>query len=156
MRVEEHFSAGGIVLRHANDRNEMVLCGLDQPLLWALPKGTPDPGETVEQTALREVREETGLEVVIDRHAGDIEYWFNTSGARVHKRVTFFLMHPTGGSLDDHDPEFDRAVWFPTDRALELVTYPNERVLLGQIVHTLGLSIPGASHASTGHQDRPA
>lgn len=156
MRVEQHFSAGGIVVRRVNDHDELALCGRDQPLLWALPKGTPDPGETVEQTALREVREETGLEVVIDRHAGDVEYWFNTASARVHKRVSFFLMHPTGGSLDAHDPEFDRVAWFPIDKALELVTYSNERQLLDKAVAMLGLHPPGASHAAAGHQDRPA
>lgn len=130
MRTEEHFSAGGVVYRIADGQVEVVLCGRDKPLLWALPKGTPDPGETEEQTALREVREETGLQVAIERDLGHIEYWFNKPGARVHKRVRFFLMSPTGGSTADHDPEFDRVSWFPVEEALEIASYPTEKEVL--------------------------
>ncbi len=130
MRVEEHFSAGGVVYRTADGKVEVVLCGRDKPPLWALPKGTPDQGETIEQTALREVREETGLQVALEEDLGQIEYWFNKPGARVHKRVRFFLMSPTGGSTDDHDPEFDRVSWFPMEKALEIATYPTETGIL--------------------------
>src|ERR1700688_100490 len=98
MNVEEHFSAGGVVYRVVNGKVDVVLCGRVQPLIWALPKGTPDTGESVEQTALREVREETGLEVSLGTEAGEIEYWFNKPEARVHKRVRFYLMSPTGGA----------------------------------------------------------
>ena len=126
MRVEEHFSAGGIVYRIANGDTEVILCGLDEPALWGLPKGTPDEGETVEETALREVREETGLEVRLEGELGEIEYWFGRPGARIHKRVRFFLMSPTGGSTDQHDPEFDKVCWFRAEEALEAMTHPSE------------------------------
>ena len=112
--------------RVVNGDTEVVLCGLDEPALWALPKGTPDEGETTEETALREVREETGLEVSLEEELGEIEYWFGRTGARIHKRVRFFLMSSTGGSTDQHDPEFDRACWFPAKEALKIMTYPGE------------------------------
>ena len=154
-RVENVVSAGGVVYRRVNGRLEAVLCGrhmFTQPsskvskgqatndhasspaevtgkkIRWSLAKGTPDAGETLEETALREVREETGLEVEIDSPIGSIEYWFTERGSkdRFHKTVHFYLMATRGGSTDQHDPEFDVVEWFPYDEALETVGYPNE------------------------------
>ena len=78
---------------------------------WSLPKGTPDGDETAEQTALREVAEETGLEVRIVAPVGRIEYCFVRGGRRIHKTVHYFLMEATGGDLADHDHEFDEVRW---------------------------------------------
>ncbi len=134
MKTEEHFSAGGIVYRQESGGIHVVLCGRDQPPIWALPKGTPNPGEAVEDTALREVREETGLDVAVERDAGEIEYWFHKPGARIHKRVRFYLMTPKGGNTDGHDPEFDRVAWFTPDEALKVMTYPTEADLLRRVI----------------------
>lgn len=114
--------------REEDDVVQVVLCGRRAPLLWGLPKGTPAPGESLEQTATREVREETGLEVEVVAPLGSIEYWFvrNQNGARCHKTVHFYLMVPKGGSLDQHDPEFDVAQWFLGEEALRTLTYPTE------------------------------
>ena len=142
-------SAGGVVYRRVAGVLEAVLCGRYGPPLpaskhgadadahergnldnvrWSLAKGTPDPGETLEETALREVREETGLEVEIDAPIGSIEYWFGERGGKVrfHKTVHFYLMVPQGGDTSQHDPEFDVVQWFPYGQALEKVCYPNE------------------------------
>ena len=103
-RVETPVSAGGVVCQMNGDRLETVLCGRSQPVRWSLAKGTPDPGETLEQTALREVREETGLEVEIDGSLGSIDYWFADRGkdVRYHKTVHFYLMVPVGGATACH------------------------------------------------------
>jgi 8-oxo-dGTP pyrophosphatase MutT (NUDIX family) len=95
---------------------------------WCLAKGTPDAGETLEQTALREVREETGLEVEIDGSLGSIDYWFADRGkdVRYHKTVHFYLMVPVGGATDQHDPEFDVVQWFEAEDALKNLAYANE------------------------------
>ena len=77
-RVERLVSSGGVVFRHSEGRLETVLCGRSEPVRWSLAKGTPDPGETLEETALREVREETGLEVEMEEPLGSIEYWSPT------------------------------------------------------------------------------
>lgn len=130
--VERHVSAGGVVYREMGGGVEVVLCGRNAAATWSLPKGTPDPGERVEATALREVREETGLAVEIEQPLGHIEYWFHAPerGARCHKRVYFFLMRAVGGSTADHDEEFDAVEWFAPERAAALLTYENEADVL--------------------------
>ena len=127
-RVENPVSAGGVVYQRSGGQLETVLCGRSQPVRWSLAKGTPDPGETLEQTALREVREETGLEVKIDGSLGSIDYWFadRDKDVRYHKTVHFYLMVPVGGSTEQHDPEFDVVRWFNTEDALTNLAYPNE------------------------------
>ena len=138
LEVEDLMSAGGIVYRVGTRGEEIVLCGRTGIGLWGLPKGTPNPGETIEQTASREVREETGLEVAIERKVGEIEYWFTRAelGKRFHKRVHYFLMSPVGGSVDQHDHEYDLVRWFPAHMAARTLTYANEaemvRRALGQ------------------------
>ncbi|MBI4203049.1 MAG: NUDIX hydrolase [Chloroflexi bacterium] len=112
----------------ANNRLEVALCGRIQPKLWALPKGGPDPSETLEETAKREVREETGLEVRILAPLGYIQYSYYRSqdNVRCHKTVHFYLMTPTGGYTEQHDPEFDVVKWFPLEEALQEMNYETE------------------------------
>ncbi|MEX2245516.1 MAG: NUDIX hydrolase [Dehalococcoidia bacterium] len=129
MRVEEAVSAGGVVYRIGAGGIDVLLCGRAAEGLWALPKGTPEPGESLAQTALREVREETGLDVEITRDLGMIAYEFArpAQGVRFEKTVHHYLMRPTGtGSIERHDAEYDRVAWFPADEALRLMTYRNE------------------------------
>ncbi len=131
-RVERHVSAGGVVYGLVNGEIKLVLCGFKNPPIWCLPKGTPDGGETLEETALREVREETGLEVAMEAPIGSVNYWFVSSGngANCNKTVHFYLMAHKGGSTDLHDTEFDVVQWFSPDEALKNVAYVNEAKLL--------------------------
>ena len=131
-KVEKLVSAGGVVYRRVDGRIETVVCGRREPLRWSLPKGSPDEGETLEQTALREVREETGLEAEIEAPIGNINYWFVSPDNRSHfdKTVYFYLMAYRGGCTDRHDPEFDEVRWLPSDEAVKSLMYANEvRVL---------------------------
>ena len=131
-RIKSLVSSGGVVYRQQNGSLETVLCGRSEPVRWSLAKGTPDPGETLEETALREVREETGLDVQLDSSLGSIEYWFSDRGSEVryHKTVHFYLMVPVGGDTAQHDPEFDVVQWFQVDEALETMAYNNEADVL--------------------------
>ena len=126
-------SAGGIVVSANRERPALVVGmrrrGRDS-VTWTLPKGTPDPGETVEETALREVGEETGLEVRILERLSSIEYDFVQDGTRIHKTVHYFLMEPTGGDLSRHDLEFERVRWVPFDEAAGLLSFATERELV--------------------------
>jgi 8-oxo-dGTP pyrophosphatase MutT (NUDIX family) len=127
-RVVELVSAGGVVRRVGESGDEVVLCGRGQPTTWGLPKGTPEPGETRDQTALREVTEETGLEVEIDGPLDSIEYWFVRPSDRAlcHKTVHYYLMSATGGDTSRHDHEFDVVRWFPVQEAVGTMTHENE------------------------------
>ncbi len=98
--------------------------------VWSLPKGHFKARETADQTALREVREETGLRTRIVATLGTIDYWFVEKGVRYHKFVDYFLMTAESGSLDEHDDEVEEACWLAWDAALERMSYPNERALV--------------------------
>src|SRR5437879_3386152 len=132
MRTERAESFGGVVYRRAGGGIEVVVVGRKDPGIYGLPKGTPNPGESVEDTALREVREETGIEVEIEAKIDAIEYWFVRAAidTRFHKFVHFYLMRPTGGDTSLHDHEHDFVAWLPVEEATALLTYHNEvRVL---------------------------
>jgi 8-oxo-dGTP pyrophosphatase MutT (NUDIX family) len=135
--IEDAVSAGGVVWRRAADGVQVVVCGRNDGLR-VLPKGTPDGGEAIEDTALREVREETGLEVRLGGSLGKIEYWFTSRGVRYHKQVHHWLMEPTGGDIEAHDHEFEVVEWLPLDQALADLTYENERQVLRRAVEKLG------------------
>ena len=119
--------------------------GSGQEVRWSLAKGTPDAGETLEETALREVREETGLDVEMQAPIESIDYWFADRGGdvRYHKTVHFYLMVPVGGDTSMHDPEFDVVEWFPSEKALEVLQYPNEAKVLRRALELISLHEEG-------------
>lgn len=126
MPVEKAVSAGGIVYRSGANGLEVVICGRDADGIWGLPKGTPDKGETLEETAVREVTEETGLDVRIVDKVGVVEYWFARDGTRYHKWVHHYLMEQTGGDTSRHDVEYDRVEWMPVEAAKKTLSFKNE------------------------------
>ncbi len=139
-RVEQAVSAGGVVYRHGEHGVEIVLCGRTREALWALPKGTPEYGESLADTALREVREETGLGVTIVDDLGTIEYEFSrpSHSVRFEKTVHHFLMQPDGtGTTAQHDREYDRIEWFPAEEALRLMTHRNEVVIVRRALEAI-------------------
>ncbi|MGD0017838.1 MAG: NUDIX hydrolase [Candidatus Limnocylindrales bacterium] len=126
-------SAGGIVIRFADAIPQFVAGRRRRErdgATWTLPKGTPIAGETLEETALREVGEETGLRVRIVSPLDAISYTFVQRGTRIHKTVHYFLMEPIGGSLDDHDHEFEEVRWVSFEEAPALLSFETERSLV--------------------------
>ena len=116
-------------------------------------QGQPEGEETREQTALREVAEETGLEVRIAGPLDSIEYWFVQAGTRIHKTVHYFMMEPVGGDLARHDHEFDEVRWIPFAEAATLLTFQTERalvVLVTELLNADGMGAAGATHAAAG------
>jgi 8-oxo-dGTP pyrophosphatase MutT (NUDIX family) len=146
------FSAGGVVFRllpgDSNEKKgtseqwrnaqnsymsvEVALVGRSYSGIWALPKGTPKAGETLEQVAVREVQEETGLEVRLIAYIGNISYSFIHDNIRYQKQVRHFLFEAIGGDTSLHDAEYDRVEWFSIPEALRRLTYQNEVNILSQ------------------------
>jgi len=146
LRTTTATSAGGIVVRFDDGVPSLVVGARRRDrdvLTWTLPKGTPNAGETLEQTALREVGEETGLEVRITDELDSIEYWFVQRGTRIHKTVHYFLMEPTGGDLTRHDHEFDQVRWVAFAEAPQLLTFETERALVAKAAEVVDPSPAG-------------
>ncbi|HEY7831972.1 MAG TPA: NUDIX hydrolase [Ktedonobacterales bacterium] len=146
-RTVRAFSAGGVVFRlpesaaptptAAADRDpldgvEIALVGRARVDVWVLPKGTPQRGERVPETALREVREETGLITRIVDELGSIHYSFSRGGTRFRKEVFHFLLEATGGDVSLHDAEYDEARWFPARAAADRLTFENDAAMVRQ------------------------
>lgn len=137
LRSARATSAGGVVHRRIADRTEVLLVHRRHPRLWALPKGTPDSGETTEETARRETREETGIEVEIEAPLRSIRYFFVRGRTRFHKTVHFFLMRPIGGAIEEHDAEFDEVRWTDADEAIAILTHPTERSVVEEALELI-------------------
>jgi 8-oxo-dGTP pyrophosphatase MutT (NUDIX family) len=118
-------SYGGLVVRG----EDVLVIRPTGRRVTGLPKGGPEPRETPEETAVREVREETGIVARVREPLGDVKYWYRRGGHRVFKTVHFFLCDFVSGSTDDHDHEVDEARWMPLREALTALSYPGEREL---------------------------
>lgn len=131
-RVDET-SAGGLVVDLSGDVPYGALIGRTNrrgQLLWSLPKGHIEAGETAEQAAMREVAEETGIVGTIVGELGKIDFWFVAEGRRVHKTVHHYLLRATGGELSDSDIEVTEVAWVPLPDIPERLAYADERDLL--------------------------
>ena len=142
MRTARAVLAGGVVLAELRPDAPVALVAHRSArgsLQWTLPKGAQEPGESVGQTALREVREETGLEAALVGPLDTIDYWFvwAPEQTRYHKFVHYFLMRAVGGDFADHDHEMEDAAWFEPARAREQMSFANERRLLDLIPDVL-------------------
>jgi 8-oxo-dGTP pyrophosphatase MutT (NUDIX family) len=95
-----------------------------------LPKGHPEAGESAAEAALREVREEAGVETRLVEKLGDVRYWYMRSGKRIAKVVSFFLLEYVSGDVDDHDVEVEQARWLPLEEAARELSYDGEREMV--------------------------
>lgn len=134
MLTRTEISAGGVVFRPRGRGGFEVALILTHEGRWQLPKGWVEAGEAHERTAVREVREETGLDAEVVGPLDTIEYWYNSTydpePARVHKFVHMFLLRCTGGSTDDHDDEVLEAQWVEIGEAQERLAFKDERRLM--------------------------
>ena len=127
--MPSEFSAGGVVMNA--DREVIVIVptrrAADGSRVLALPKGHPDGRESPLQAALREVREEAGVQTEVVETLGEVRYWYQRGGRRIAKVVEFFLLRYVSGDVADHDHEVEQARWIPATEALETLTYAGER-----------------------------
>jgi len=138
--TQREVSAGGVVYRREGEDIEIVLASRRTrrgDLAWGLAKGGIEPGESREDAAVREVREETGLDATIEADLGDTKYIYVWEDVRIRKRVHFFLMRHVGGDVDDRDDEMEEIRWFPLERALKRAAYRGEREVLARAAELL-------------------
>lgn len=137
--MKTEFSAGGVVYRKLNDKVEFLVVQHSGHHRWVLPKGWIDPGETKEQTAIREVKEEAGVEGEIDEYLGQTSIFYtNRQKEKVHKTSHFFLMkYKSGDPQKDHDWEIENTVWLDPDEAVEKLDYSGEKEILQKAISKL-------------------
>jgi ADP-ribose pyrophosphatase YjhB (NUDIX family) len=137
-------SAGGLVVDDSNAAHPVgaVIGRRDRRgrLLWSLPKGHIEAGESAEQAAVREVTEETGIIGRIVGRLGTIDFWFMAEGRRVHKTVHHYLLRAEGGELSDADVEVAAVAWVPLDEIAGRLAYEDERALLVRVPQILAES----------------
>jgi 8-oxo-dGTP pyrophosphatase MutT (NUDIX family) len=132
LRKVEETSAGGLVVDRTDGVPRVALIGrLDRRgrLLWSLPKGHVEAGETHEAAAVREVEEETGIRGTVLAALGTIDYWFVAEDRRIHKTVHHYLLEASGGELSDEDVEVDEVAWVPLSELAGRLAYAGERRL---------------------------
>ncbi|HSA41727.1 MAG TPA: NUDIX hydrolase, partial [Mycobacterium sp.] len=153
LRTVHETSAGGLVIDGIDGPLEDALAALIGRLdrrgrmLWSLPKGHIEQGETAEQTAAREVAEETGIQGKVLAALGSIDYWFVTEGRRVHKTVHHYLLRFSGGELSDEDREVAEVAWVPLSELSSRLAYADERRLAevaGELITLLQTDGPSA------------
>jgi 8-oxo-dGTP pyrophosphatase MutT (NUDIX family) len=153
LRTVHETSAGGLVIDGIDGPKETQVAALigriDRRgrMLWSLPKGHIELGETAEQTAIREVAEETGIQGSVLAALGSIDYWFVTEGRRVHKTVHHYLMRFLGGELSDEDLEVSEVAWVPLKELPSRLAYADERRLAevaGELIDKLHSDGPAA------------
>ena len=153
LRTVHETSAGGLVIDGIDGPKESQVAALigriDRRgrMLWSLPKGHIELGETAEQTAIREVAEETGIQGGVLAALGSIDYWFVTEGRRVHKTVHHYLMRFLGGELSDDDVEVSEVAWVPMKELPSRLAYADERRLAevaGELIDKLHADGPAA------------
>ncbi|MCV7198963.1 NUDIX hydrolase [Mycobacterium angelicum] len=179
MRTVHETSAGGLVIDGIDGPRDAQVAALigrvDRRgrMLWSLPKGHIEQGETAEQTAIREVAEETGIRGSVLAALGRIDYWFVTDGRRVHKTVHHYLMRFLGGELSDEDLEVAEVAWVPIHELPSRLAYADERRLAevaDELIDKLQTDGPAAlpplppsqprrrpqTHSRTRHAEGPA
>ncbi|MCK6626557.1 MAG: NUDIX hydrolase [Anaerolineae bacterium] len=135
--TELQVSAGGVVYRQCDQAIEVALISVGREARWQLPKGQVDSDESNESAAMREVREETGLETELVAFIDKIEYWYISKKqgrqVRFHKFVYFYLLHYKAGSVDNHDHEVNEARWVEIDQAYDLLAFVSEKKIMRQV-----------------------
>ena len=127
----DQVSAGGVAFRWKDSKPEIAIVSVKPKLRWQLPKGIVDPGESPEVTAVREVKEEAGVETGRLALIETIEYWYRSvkygKPVRYHKFVHFYLLRYLSGDVSQHDHEIEEARWVSFEEALELLEFKGER-----------------------------
>lgn len=132
MPIKREFSAGGVVFKKDVEKILVVIYKPESRDTWQLPKGWIDEGETSQEAAVREVREEAGVEAEIIQKIDTIKFFFNWEGQKILKTVTFYLMRYLSGNVEDHGWEAENAEWVEIDEAQGRLTFTSEKEIVGK------------------------
>jgi 8-oxo-dGTP pyrophosphatase MutT (NUDIX family) len=141
VKTRREVSAGGVLYRRADGGIEVLLASRrtrSGDLVWGLPKGLVEPGESPEETAVREVQEETGFDGKVVDDLGEIGYWYVWDGVRVRKTVHFFLMEAIAGDASRRDREMEDVAWFPLAEAEDAAGFASEKQVVARARQLLG------------------
>jgi mutator protein MutT len=133
--MKREFSAGGIVF---NSQGQILVTQHSQNKHWSFPKGLIDPGQTTEEAALREVKEEGGIVAEIVGKVGFSKYVYTFNDEKIFKVVTYFLMKYVSGDIADHDFEVETSDWFESEDALKQLTFSQDKELLKKALEIYG------------------
>ena len=138
--LKKTLSAGGVIFRDNDNKPEVALISTRGGRLWGLPKGMVEKGEQQEMAALREVKEESGLEGKIVSDLGSISYWYRLKedNIKCNKVVRYFLMTCIGGDVSMHDDEVNSAEWFPIEEAITCISYKMDKEILVKAKNAIG------------------
>lgn len=146
LRTVEQVSAGGAAFRRTASGYEIALISVAPSRRWQLPKGLIDPGETPEIAALREVREEAGIETELIELIEKIEYWYygdyQGERERFHKTVYFYLLAYRGGTIEDHDAEVVEARFVGGGEAIAMLAFKSEQAVVEKALKMLSEHSP--------------
>lgn len=135
-------SAGGVAFRKKDGQVEVALISVGEGNRWQLPKGLVDKGEATEDAALREVREEAGIDTDMIDRIDRVEYWYfsreQTHPVRYHKFVYFYLLRYKSGDVRDHDHEVNEARWVAIDDAIKMLAFDNETKIMEKAKELIG------------------
>jgi 8-oxo-dGTP pyrophosphatase MutT (NUDIX family) len=138
-RYEREFSAGAVAVRDGREVAVIVprkRSPSGEPVL-GLPKGHADPGESMEQAATRELREEAGIVGALREPLGDVRYWYRRKGRQIRKTVTFYLFDYVSGDIADHDHEIEESRWMPLEEAAEALSFKGEQEMIRRALSRL-------------------
>jgi 8-oxo-dGTP pyrophosphatase MutT (NUDIX family) len=134
VKTETQISSGGAALRRIGEKLHVALISTGSPPRWQLPKGLVDKGESPDEAALREVREEAGITARIEKLIDKVEYWYQSKRGseriRYHKFVYFYLMWYESGDVSNHDNEVNEARWVAVNEAIPLLAFRSERAIV--------------------------
>jgi len=139
--TKDQISAGGVAFRFVGSDLQTAIVSVKPSLRWQLPKGIVDPGETPEFAAVREVKEEAGIETELLRLIETIEYWYQRvqygKRIRYHKFVHFYLLRYLSGDVADHDHEVEESRWVSFEEATGMLAFKSERRVVEKALEIL-------------------
>jgi len=144
--TKTQISAGGVAFRKRKNQIEVALISVGDNNRWQLPKGIVDKGESTEDAAVREVREEAGIDSDIVERIDKVEYWYfwneDDQRVRYHKFVYFYLLRYKSGDVRDHDDEVNEARWVEIGEAITLLAYSSEKKIVEKAKALIGSGLP--------------